>query len=504
MKNLKFISAIALTMLMASCDDFELPNPPGQTNGEPTGIFAGADLELTKGEENVNLKTANAENRNIVVATISKLENFPADYSLSVDMELSPNENFDPATIVETTVNDKNIEVNPDKFNTAIQNIYTKQPGVYDMNARFIAYAVNGTTKLRLGDMTHTYCTEKLKVTTLDPVKAMEQSYYFLPCKADGTPEWTAAEKMNNTSGEGTSVYDNPEFALKIDVDAAVAQAGGIKWMLAPASAYEAKNAAGLIGCLANTDFTGKLTGTTPGVITLSGPVLITVNTELDSYGISYAFDTLWPLSSTTLTRPNEALLLYTDNYINYSGVSVLSGMWYLCGQPDYETGTVFSQDPNVPVVDSDQMTDSEVFLSREGGLVQGREGDNLTAPVKRKNLYWIDVNLVQRTYKVTGILNLGVVGVHNDWKPEASIQLTKSKDLATWTAEDVEIKGEFKINAGNNWNVNWGLGEQLQDVEGKKVYTLQFNGGTNLNAPEGKYKVTVDFSAFPYTLTLE
>ena len=46
MKKFKFISAIALTMLMASCDDFDLPNPPGQTNGNPTGFFTGADLSL--------------------------------------------------------------------------------------------------------------------------------------------------------------------------------------------------------------------------------------------------------------------------------------------------------------------------------------------------------------------------------------------------------------------------------------------------------------------------
>lgn len=499
MKNFKFISAIALTMLMASCDDFDLPNPPGQTNGEPTGIFTGANLELTPGQADVNLKTANEANQNIVVATISKLENFPADYSLEVDMELSANQNFDPATIVDATINDKNIEVNPDKFNGAIQTIHTKQPGVYDMYARFIAYAVKGTTKLRLGDMTHTYCTEPLKITTLDPAKVMEQSYYLLPCNADGTPVWTDARQMNNTSGAGVSVYDNPEFALKIDVAEDVA-AAGMKWMLAPESAVRAQNMTGVIGCLANSDFAGKLTGTEPGVINLSGPVLITVNVEIDSYSISYAFDALYPLSSTTLTRPDEALLLYTDNYINYSGVSVLSGMWYLCGQPDYKTGTVFSQDPNVEVVDS------EDGLSREGGLVQGREGDDLTAPVKRKNLYWIDVNLVQRTYKVTGILKLGVVGAHNGWKPEASTQLTmlSKNDYSKWTAENVELDGEFKINAGDNWDVNWGLGENLPDVDGKKVYSLQFNGGTNMNAPKGKYKVTVDFSAYPYTLTLE
>lgn len=497
MKKLKFISAIALTVLMASCDDFDLPNPPGQTNGEPTGIFQGADLEIVPGEAAVDLKKASADNKDVVVATIGKLENFPADYELKVDMELSTNNTFDPSVIVETTVEDNNIGVNPDAFNGAIQTVYTKQPGVYDMYARFIAYAVKGTTKLRLGDMTKTYCTESLNITTLDPAKVLEQSYYILPCDASGNPVWAAAKKMNNTSGGGVSVYDNPEFALKIDINENEA-AAGYKWMLASQSAVEAKDMKGVLGCLANSEFAGKLTGSDAGVITLSGPVLVTVNLEVESYSVSYAFDALYPLSSTTLTRPAEALLLYTDNYINYSGVSALSGLWYLCGQPDYKTGTVFSQDPDVEVVDS------EDGLSRTAGLVQGRGGDDLTAPIKRKNLYWIDVNLVQRTYTVTGILKLGVVGAHNGWDPAASVQLTKSTDLATWTAEGVDIDGDFKINANETWNVNWGLGKNMQDAGGKKVYELEFNGSTNMSAPTGKYKVTVDFSSYPYTLTLE
>lgn len=497
MKKLKFISAIALTMLMASCDDFDLPNPPGQTNGEPTGFFKGADLVLNPGQATVDLKAANEANKDVVVATIGKLENFPADYELAVEMELATSDKFDPSTIVETTIEDSNIGVNPDAFNGAIQTIHTKKPGVYDLYARFIAYAVKGTTKLRLGDMTQTYCTEPLKVTTLDPEKVLEQSYFFLPFDASGKPVWTAAKKMNNTSGDGVSVYDNPEFALKIDVTEEEA-AAGYKWMLAPQSSVTAQSMDGVLGCLANNEFAGKLTGTDAGVITLSGPVLVTVNVEIDSYSVSYAFDALYPLSSTTLTKPEEALLLYTNNYINYNGVSVLSGLWYLCGQPSYKTGTVFSQNPEVEVVDS------EDGLTRSAGLLQGRDGDDLKAPVSRKNLYWIDVNLVQRTYSVTGILKLGVVGAHNEWKPEASVQLTKSKDYATWTAEGIELDGEFKINANENWDVNWGLGKELPDVEGKKVYELQFNGSTNMSAPKGKYKVTVDFSAYPYTLTLE
>lgn len=505
MKKFKFISAVALTMLMASCEDFDLPNPPGQTNGDPTAVFTGADLVLAKGEANVDLVAANKDNKDVIVATIAELKNFPSDYELTFEMELATSDKFDPSVIVPTTVVDNNIGVNPDIFNGAIQTVHTKQPGTYDMYARFIAYAEKGTTKMRLGSMTQTYCTEALKIKTLDPAKVMEQSYYILPVNAAGTPVWTAVKKLLNTSGDGVSVYDNPEFALKIEITEEEAEAG-YKWLLAPQSAVTAQNMTGVIGCKENNDFGGKLTGTDPGTIKLSGPVLVTVNVESDAYTVGYAFETLYPLSSTTLTRPEEALLLYTNNYINYSGVALLSGMWYLCGQPSYETGTVFSQNPNVEVVDKDELEGDKGWLSRSGGLVQGRKGDDLAAPIKRKNLYWIDVNLVQRTYSVTGILTLGVTGAHNEWKPKNAVQLkpVKSSDPVVWVGNDIELDGDFKLNSDTTWNVNWGLGKNLPDVEGKKVYELQFNGGTNMSAPKGKYKVTVNFSAYPYTLTLE
>lgn len=37
-------------MVMASCDNFDLPNPPGQTNPEPDGIFENSGLVLEQGE----------------------------------------------------------------------------------------------------------------------------------------------------------------------------------------------------------------------------------------------------------------------------------------------------------------------------------------------------------------------------------------------------------------------------------------------------------------------
>ena len=131
MKKIKFLSAIALTMVMASCDNYDLPNPPGQTNPEPDGIFENSGLVLTQGEAAVNLNTYNTNNQDVTVANITELVNFPSDYELQVEMRVSGNQDFSKATVISTTIDDKAVLVNPDVFNGAIQSSITKAPGNY-------------------------------------------------------------------------------------------------------------------------------------------------------------------------------------------------------------------------------------------------------------------------------------------------------------------------------------------------------------------------------------
>lgn len=119
MKKIKFISAIALTMVMASCDDFDLPNPPGQTNPEPEAVFENSGIVLTQGDATVNLVEANKDNKDVTVANITELVNFPADYTLSVDMDIAGDASFSNATTISTTIVDNAIMVNPDVFNGA-------------------------------------------------------------------------------------------------------------------------------------------------------------------------------------------------------------------------------------------------------------------------------------------------------------------------------------------------------------------------------------------------
>lgn len=505
MKKIKFLSAVALTLALGACDNFDLPNPEGQTNPDlPVFENSGIELQSLPADNLIDLKAANQANEFVTVSTIQTLVNFPSDdYELVVDMQVGPADHY---TTIETVITEEGaVTVNPDFLNGAIQEIYSKEPGKYVVPVRFAAYAVRETTRVRLGSLTTTYCEETLNVVTLDPVKVMEQSYYVVPINpTTGNPLWAQALVMNNTSGEGVSVYDNPEFAVKFNITEAQATAG-YKWKLFPASVVEGgKNPAEGFGCTPKEGDTlsGKLSLTAdPGVITLIGDVQVVVNVEQDSYTVSYALENLYPLSGSTLTKPENALLLYTGNYINYSGVSVLNTSYHLAGQPDYKGAVVFKQSKE------EEPVDSEDGLTRTGLLTAASDGTQLKTPVKGAKLYFMDVNLVQLTYSITAIESLCVMGAGNDWSFDTAVTFAPkdAKNPTVWTATGVHLKDEFKIAVNGAWAISFG-GNLLSDFGSSVQYSVtKSDGGGNMPVvKEGTYDVEIDFTAYPYTVTVK
>ena len=491
MKTIKFLSALALTLGLAACENYDLPNPPGQTNPAPDGYFQNSGLVLTPADQDINLVSANEANIFPTVATIDELTDFPGnEYSLEIDMQVGADANFSKYSTIATVIeNEQNVTVNPDIFNGAIQEMLTREPGIYQVPVRFAAYAVLGTTRMRLGGVDATYGDETLTVQTLDPVKVIENAYYVVPCSASGTPDLSAAKKMNNTAGEGVSAYDNPEFALKFDVP----DGTHFYFMIAPQSAITAGSTEGLFGCLGSADnMSGKL-GASYGaaLIPISGAVFLTINMEQDAYTLSYAFEMLYPLSGSV--KIENTMCLYTDNYINYTGVTAINRQWTIYTQPD-KSGVVFYADPETEPEVSENMLN-------QSGLMSTVAGPKLTAPHKGNTLYYCDINLVQKTYSISGITSISVIGDGNGWDTTTAPMLTSSKDLRTWTGSDIEIGSEFKLNCNGAWDIDFG-GVAVENTMGKQVYNVHYKGD-NLHCEAGKYDVTVDFSAKPYTVTL-
>ncbi len=494
MKKIKLFSALALTLVMASCDDFELPNPPGQTNTDPEAYFADADLELAPQSEAISLTEANAANKYVTVANITTLENFPADYTLVIDMEVGNDEHFSKVSTVETVIDGNAVTVNPDILNGAIQSAMTKKPGTYEVNTRFVAYAVKDNTRLRLGGLEKFYLTEALNVTTYDPTKVIEDAYYIIPCDANGNPNWNGALAMNNNDGEGLVGYDHPVFSLKIESPAP----DGYYLKIASQSVLTAKATSELLGINVATDgFGGKLgTEYSVGHIAITGDVLVTINVEEDAATFSYAFNVLYPYSGSA--SADKLMWLYTENYITYSGVCAINNKWFLGAYPDRKAEPLFKQDSeSKPEL-------SEDGLSMTGLLSTASDASQIETPVKGNHLYWVSVDLPALTYEMHVLETLSLIGGFNNWDHETSVDLTPSKDFKTWTATDVKIEGEFKVAANKNWDISFS-GRQVSQDSGAVVYNVnKQDGGANLSVEDGTYDVELNFTVQPYVLTLK
>ena len=76
-------------------------------------------------------------------------------------------------------------------------------------------------------------------------------------------------------------------------------------------------------------------------------------------------------------------------------------------------------------------MSDSDDGMTRSGYLTADSDlGEQLRTPVKGTNLYWVDVNLVMLTYKISAIQKMSVIGDGNGWDLGTATELTPSKDL--------------------------------------------------------------------------
>lgn len=499
MKKINLFFAAALTLVMASCDNFELPNPPAQSNEDPEAVFTDNDIAMAATDEAINLITANEEGKTIEVATVTSLENFPEGYSLAIDMQVGNDNNFGKTVTLPTEIVDNSVYVEPGLLNGAIQQVITKAPGTINVPVRFLAFAERDNTRARLGGLDRYFADKILSVRTFDPEEVIENAYYIVPF--DGAdPLFHQAIRMNNNSGEGINGYDAPEFSYKINV----APGQEYTFKIAPESAMAGNgDAAGLMGANMNGN-SGKL-GTNFDVIVspLEGSVLVTINMEQRSVSFSYAFEVLYPFGANAAV---PTMLLYTNNYINYGGVTRLNKLFTLGSEPVKGEGITFRNNSEVPTETNEE---NPTF---SGGLTTDEElGENIVLPWSGNNLYYVEANLPALTYFVKPINSLSIIGQNDNseanWNLEwaaANNSLTPSSNKQVWTGTDIEIGTEFKINANGAWDVDFGADANHAEgnLAGNTEYFIGYKG-KNINATPGKYDVTISFASYPYTITL-
>ncbi len=491
MSKIKYIFAALLAMGLASCDNFDLPNPPGQSN-EDQPVFKDTDLVVDMVENTpIDLRKANSENVNIPLATIKEFKNFPAGYELVIEMEIGADDSFSKYSAVRTEINDNNVSINPDAFNGGIQAALTKKPGTYNLPVRLTAYAEMGTTKIRIGGKDVYYGQDLLKVTTLDPSKEIEEGYYLVT-SAMGW-DITKAIPMTKTAGEDVSAYDSPQFAVKINVTEEEANAG-YSFKILPKSSYDAKIWDNALGCRpGETEYAGKLveaTSTNAGKISLVGPVLITADFSTDAYSVNYAFNQIWAFTSVSNAWP-----LYTNDYITYEGVANITTVMRLGQEPNLQ-GILYEE------VEGSRVEEGEGIFK---GSLELKKGSGIKSNLKGNYLYWVNVNLPALTYSVHVIKTLAIVGDASDWKLENAVEFTPSKDKKTWTAKGVKVGSMIQLVANGTWDFKMS-GDINSSITDETVYniTAEFGQKSMDVATPGTYDVEVNFGVYPYTLTLK
>lgn len=476
------MGALALCLGFTSCDGYEEPNPPAQSNPQDAILVANG-LSFAPGQDitgqTVSLEQYNNEGHDITVATVDFTDPFPADYNLKVVMEMAKTADFTNAREVETTVADGLVTVAPDAVQAAYVKIMGKSPDAKEVYFRFAAYAVNGSSQARIGDPDTYYGPFTMNVLPFPSEFVIEDGYYLL-----GTINgWSVAEALPFTHSSA-SVYDDPVFTIAIEITADQADAGWW-WKVIPQSTYDngdwmdTPNSS--FGPEENGDdsLAGMLFGRTEtadsqaGCIFEEGTFILTINMEEMSYEFSEAVPNLWtPGPANGWNFGNPMMLLGTTDYINYMGYVYVENEVKFTSAPDW--GAKYN-----------------LGKGDEDGKLANGSNDNLS--VSENGLYWIEVNLPDLTYNMTLINTIGVIGdaTPNGW--DASTALTPSDDFKTWSGDVTFGSGEFKFRCNDDWAVNLG-GE----------YDQLTQGGANLPSPgAGTYTVTLDLSELPYTVSL-
>lgn len=486
MKKIAYFGLSAVFALgFVSCDDYEEPNPPAQSNDQES-ILKTEDVVVTNalGTDVYDLSQLNADGTSIHVATITTSE-LPDAYSFEPVVEISSN-SFNRVGVVAATV-ERSAET-PDNYEvyvaaadlqTAYYSNISKGPKEKQIEARIQLKTVVDSQVAYVGGASNYYGPFSLTVLPYPSDLVIESNYYLL-----GTINgWSVAEavKFNHSDADP---YDDPVFTIKVDISAAEA-ADGWWWKIVPESTYVTGNwvdaANGSYGVAENgsPELSGLLVARTDtedcgaGCIANEGQWLLTINLEEGTYEFTSAVDNLWTPGDANGWSHAASQMLYTDDYANYYGYAVLS-----------PNGFKFSVAP-----DWDHTSygngGSDGVLSADPGA------GNLS--VSALGLYWCSVNTASLTYSVTEITTIGVIGDATPAGWDASTALTPSSDYLTWTGTVTFGSGEFKFRANDGWDIN--LGDSLDDLK---------QNGSNIASPgEGQYQVTLNLGSLPYTATL-
>ena len=475
MKKISLMLLAACAFGFTACENYEEALP--QSNPQEA-ILSVDGIAVTPAVGDSVVLSEDAAS--IAVLNIDKLENFPASSELQLVMQLSKSEDFSTYKEVETTISDNTVSVDVLNWQAAHLQEFGKSPKAKQAYIRYAAYAVNGTSTVRIGNPEYYIGQSTTIVTPIASDIVIEEAYYLL-----GTINgWDVATAVKFNHSD-VNVYDDPIFTLSVEITPEEATAGWW-WKIVPQSTYEtgnwvdAANASYGVAENGSTEMEGMLVARTAtedcgaGCIVEAGIWLISIDMENGTYAFTSANPYLYTPGDSNGWNHGSSQLLWTENYSDYKGYAYLTtGGFKFTDAPDWNHGNYGAG-------------------ASEGTLVNG-SNDNL--PVAENGLYWIEVNIPSLTYKTTQVTTYGLIGDATPGGWDASTALTPSEDFLFWFGT-VELKGtgELKFRANDAWDIN--LGGTIENL---------VPNGANIPTPgEGTYEVSLDLSTIPYTAWFE
>lgn len=479
------MSALALCLGFTSCDNYEEPYAPAQSNPqEPVVEANGVAFALTsEGQAVIDLLTYDEQGLDVPLFDLTLTSEYPADYTLAATVQVAKDDTFGNYKEVNATVADGKVSVNPNDLQSAITAVAGKSPSDKVLSLRIAAYSVKDKSEARLGGADFYYGPYQVTVTPLPSDFVIEEAYYLL-----GTINgWDVATAVKFNHSDANQ-YDDPVFTLVVEITEDQA-AEGWWWKIVPQSTYETGNwvdapnaqygveedgSEDLSGVLAaaSLDETGALVNPGAGCIFEPGRFLLTINLEASTYDFVLAYENLYTPGGSNGWSFDTCQLLSTTDYTNYYGYVDVNGEFKFTSEGSWSA------------------TYNLGMGETEGTLANG---SNTNISVAENGLYWVHVDLPALTYDLYHVTTIGVIGDATAGGWDASTALTMVSPLV-WEGDITFGAGEWKFRANDAWDVN--LGGTVDNLE---------QGGANLVSPgAGTYHVTLDLSTLPYSCTVE
>lgn len=469
-----------IALAFAACDEIEMSDAKPVENPQ-LDIFNANDLAISQDDLGVaapiKLQSLADGNEMVKLAKVTKLENFPEDYALAFEAEVSTSSDYAKTQSLTVAVDDdRYVVAAPEDVEAAIK-AFTNDPETLTLYARFKAFATNSSSTIQLGGPTDYYGEYAYQVTPMDAAVVMARSYALrYRTSADGQWQTMPFDKVNADA----SVYDNGEFEVSFEV-----ATPGFEWTVQPVGTSEVwgvsqEGAAATSGALVATNG-GAYT------ITTAGPYMLSIDVLKMTYKIDFALASLAvPINSSNWTPDiASAMRVSTSDYVNFTGTMRLYENWFLSGLPDN----------NIAYVDGGNMSTADGVTTGSIVLATALDENARKMTIDSNGLYYVEVNLASLTYKCTKISEIALIGSFNDWNLETALAFTPGTDaqVTKWTLEGANLKAgdEYKLCCNNGWTVNYG----------GSLDNIVLNGGNFNVAEDGVYDFEADFSVQPNVL---